>query len=565
MRLFAVAVVLGLAVTACHSKSATNEPISSSWSGPTLLSYVPAKTPYVLAVLQPPDAALRARLLGTYARGLREGLAKLDALRSDPHASQTPWMRAFDALEHELAGRDPTQWADALGIDPAGKFVLYGLGVWPVLRLHLTDAARLRTVVERVAAAAAPAVQHQVQAGHPYWTIPVKKGVVVGAVLDDHAVLAFVPAASLPAALPHLLGTQRPQASLRNAQTLPALMSRHRFGPFMVGFLDVRRLFDVIESGGPLHDAITTKLGASLPAACRPDVDRMVALAPRMVFGYDRLDEQGMSARLVLETAPWLTAELAKLRVDVPAAPTSGQALLSMGAAVDVDGLASWVKSAAARVRAHPLSCPQLQELNESIAKLAASFDQQQLPPSLQGLRGATLVIDDMTLIPPNGTGHLAVYGAHVDQLVQKVTALVPFLASLHIPPDGTPVPLPLARFGAPSLPPAHVAMRGDRLVLTLGPDSANRAANQLAAPAHGASPLVTFAFDPNRFADRFGSFLNDTASMRESTYSNIAMVLDVADDGLSVGLSGTWTTPAPAEAAPAQPATPATPAAIAH
>lgn len=458
-------------------------------------------------------------------------------------------MRAVLAFEHEVQGTDPTHWAETLGIDPSGRFVLYGYGVWPVMRIELTNPGRLRAVADRVATAAGPSVQRQALSGHTYWTVPLGKTAVVGAVLDHQAVLALVPSTSLPQVLPHLLDTQRPKASLRTSPVVPELMSRHRFGPMMIGYLDARKLVGVIESGGPLHDVLTAQLGAALTAPCRADVDRLVALAPRLAFGYERLDEQGMSARLVAETPPWLTAQLAKLQVAVPAVPTNGQPMLAVGAAVDVDALTAWLQGVVTNLHAHPFSCPALANLDKAFDDLGTSLAEPR-PPMLQGLHGFSLVLDDASIMPPSGTGHLVVFGAHVKDLVDKASKLVPFLGALNIPSDGTPVPLPIGKLGMPNLPPVHIALHGDRLVLAMGTDSATRASRQLAVAAQGHAPLATFAYAPKRFAERFGMLLHDTDAMRNSSFESIAMVVEVADDGLSVGLSGAW---APLPAAPAQ------------
>jgi hypothetical protein len=86
--------------------------------------------------------------------------------------------------------------------------------------------------------------------------------------------------------------------------------------------------------------------------------------------------------------------------------------------------------------------------------------------------------------------------------------------------------------------------MHPDRLVIAVGDASAQRVTDQLAAPAHGKSPLLTFAYDPKRLADRLGPVLHDAQDLGEGSFASIALVLDAAGDGLSLDVSGTWAPP---------------------
>ena len=58
-----------------------------------------------------------------------------------------PPLRAYFAMLDELEGKNIRQWGHALGFDPSGRFVLYGLSVWPVLRVAVVNETRLRQVI----------------------------------------------------------------------------------------------------------------------------------------------------------------------------------------------------------------------------------------------------------------------------------------------------------------------------------------------------------------------------------------------------------------------------------
>jgi hypothetical protein len=57
MRLLIVAAL----VAACSHPSSSTSPTSGSWKGPDMLAHVPADTPYVFALLEPPSDAVKAK------------------------------------------------------------------------------------------------------------------------------------------------------------------------------------------------------------------------------------------------------------------------------------------------------------------------------------------------------------------------------------------------------------------------------------------------------------------------------------------------------------------------
>jgi len=165
--------------------------------------------------------ALRRRMMHNLDAQLAESMKALDKL-SDEDGKDEPWMRAVRALVDELRGKGASAWYDQLGIDPHGRFVVYGMSLWPVMRIELNNPAKLRAVIARMLSAAGVQPQQRTLDGRTYWLAGDREVSFVAAVLDREAVAAVLPTAALDAALPQVLGIRPPERSLATTATVPS-------------------------------------------------------------------------------------------------------------------------------------------------------------------------------------------------------------------------------------------------------------------------------------------------------------------------------------------------------
>lgn len=545
---FSVVAVM-LVSLSCGGSPPPPRTLSSTWVAPSILGYVPADSPYLFASLEPVNENIRRQML----RGLDQWIAELwrlvDTMRSANRATLEPWMRAGLALADELRRKDVANWWRELGFAPSGRFVLYGLSVWPVFRVEVANPARLQGVIARVLSAAGTRPNQGTLDGHAYWIAGGAEFSLVAAVLEHEAVVAVVPTPALTAALPFVLGTRKPARSLGTGATVADLFARHRFMGFLLAYLDAANAVDIVtaqkpsELGAPLR-----ALTGPIPPACRADLDRLVAVAPRFVFGYRRFDESGFEGAAILETSPSLTSALQKLHAIVPGVmvPPAGRPLLALGAAIKTDELVSWLHGVATQLHDHPFACPWFATLNEAGDQLAQKLAAP-LPPMLRGLRGFSLVIDEATILPPSIEGHLLVASDHLADLVSLLSGTIPAIAGIPIPRDGRPVAIPTQQLGIP-LRSVHIAMTPDRLVVASGAESAQRTTDRLASPAPRRSPLFLIEFDAPRM-QKLAASMGESGIADLGYLGNVGMSLDVADDGLGFDVWGTWgETPARAQ-----------------
>lgn len=552
LRLCLVAVVAG-ALVSCGGGASQPATLSSRWSAPSILAEVPADAPYVVALLEPMNNAVRRRVLQNFDEQLAQWAKALDKLRDGGAGKLDPWMRGALAVVDQMRAKGTAAWFDELGIDPRGRSVIYGLSLWPVVRVELSDPAKLRAAITRaLTAAGLPTAPPRTLEGRSYWLSTIGDLSLVAGVFDREAVVALLPTAVVDAALPQVLGTRPPERSLAAIATVPDLLSRHRFLGVFLGYLDAHRIIDVLAGPQPhpLDIPIRAVTGPVSPA-CRADLDRVAAAIPRLVFGYHRLDDTGVDASMVLETPPSTVAALRKLHAVVPevTARPAGHPLLAMAAALDPDQLIAWLQDEARQIHDRPFRCPWFTDWNAAAAEISAKLATP-LPPTWRGVRGFSVTVEDASILPPSVTGHLLVAGDRVADLVQSLAGQFPVFAGIPLARNGQPNALPTRKFQIPF--PAHFALTTDRLVIASGDSSERRVTEHLRTPAPKSSPLFTMAFDVPRL-QRILALLGQESVSNLGSLHDVGVVLDLDDTGISLDVFGTW----PPEARRAQIAAP--------
>ncbi len=535
------ALVVGLVfVFACSggSKQSPQSAISQTWTAPSMLAKVPADAPYLVAMIDPLPRLVREQMFEELDEKFEEQRARL----LDPTLDRSTLDendRALLAVFEELEGRDRTHWGRELGFDESGRFVLYGLSVWPVLRIAVANENRLRQVIANVIRKAGiPYTQHTLQ-GRTYWMGGDGKLALIISVGDGDVVAAVLPVPAIPQYLPIVLGLQKPPRTLNDDNKLAALIARYHFMSSMVGYLDTKIVADIIgqraattntELDRPLREA----MGPVHPT-CKDDLARLAAFAPRLAVGYRRLDAKGMQGAFVLELPPDVAASLQRLRVAVPELERGlgARAMMKFGVGARLDELWPLLKQLTEHIAAEPFKCTWFTELNSAAAELSTALDRP-VPAPLLGFRGVSFVVDDMRKEPLDMRGHAIMVGDHASDIMSQLIKLAG--AGTTITPDGRPVQLPLATLGVPATMLGYAATRIDRAAIALGPNSANDVVEALNAPLPATSPLFSMTFDMQRMLDAKILEPKDANGIRD-----VSLQLEVAPEGLLLEMYGTF------------------------
>lgn len=533
-----VVVVLVL-LAACGGGSKhppASAPLSASWTAPSMLVRVPAESPYLMAMIDPMPESQKRQMFAALDEKLARALALYETVRTNDRSKLPAEQRVAFAFFDELHGKSLEHWGRDLGFDSSSRFVFYGLSVWPVVRVAVANETRVREVITKMLAAGAAPVNERVLRGKRYWQFGDAKFSAIASIAGGEAIFAVLPTPAIAQYLPVVLGLERPPHTLAEGRQLADITERYHFMPSMVGYVDTRRVADILTQRAPsagteLDKPLAAGVG-TIEQSCRDDVDRLVASVPRMVFGYHELDTRRMHGSLVLELAPDLTASLERLRTAVPELPVGSSApgVVGFGIGLRLGELLALLDKLTRHIHDSPFACSWFKGLNGAAAELAHSLDRP-LPPVLLGFRGLSIVIDDLKKGPAfDITGHAVLVGDHANDLLGILLKLVPGMAGIVVPPDGRPVQLPLAGLGvAPGLN-AYAATHVDRAAIAVGASSPVDVVHALALPPPARSPLMSFSFDAQRMVQLGWLKPEDAGTMRAVT-----LQLDVLPSGLSL------------------------------
>ncbi len=525
MRAAIVATVLLASGVAC-GRGPVPAPTAERWAA---LSYVPADTPYLVVNLEPASAAVRSKLLGGIDREFEQVTKELAPWIED---SSSPGAKALASLLTELRAQPFVEWMNASGIASGGRFVIYGLSLWPVVRVEIDRAEATEALISRTLRAAELPSAPLPRGRWRIWSVDLGEAGLAIALGQRELVLAVMPRPQLARAWPALLGERRVAPSFAERDSLSELRTRYRFLPSMAGFVDTRKVIAALSGRA---DGMNAELAPAplLEQECASDAARLAELMPRLAFGYERMDQVSFRGAVVIELPAWASAALERLRTRVPGItwPITGKPLLALGLAVDLPRLAELMNLLGQALERVPFRCPALANLNDA----PRALDLRSVPPLVAQARGLELVLDEYVQDPPSASGHLAMESAQMSSLPSVLAQLSLFPAvQLH---QDQPFELPLGDLAPSWLPSARGLWGAQRLVLTVGKDSARRAHDLYRAPTPERSPLFVVAYDVQRLA----AVAPSMDSLTGRPYREVALAIDVSEHGLRIDVAGNW------------------------
>lgn len=508
------------------------------------LTFVPADSPYVFANIGGLPQAFTDKLgkaLDPLFKKFDEELASEKAKLGDG-----PDDRVAKALLEEIQGNLSREGLARLGFDPEFRFVIYGLGLLPVVRIDLKDADALRAAITRVETKSGVKAPTAKAGDLDYWRIQEDGMTVVIAITGKQLVVGVTPDATADKAVPFILGQQLPEANA--AAAMAAVAGRNGYqGTY--GYIDstiiaATLMGDAKGLAGEVFTALSHGEMAELPGTCKAEITGMVGNFPRLSFGYTELSGEKMSARYVLEMSAALAQELKGLTTNVPGLGQDDGALMAFGAGINVQKTLDFAKAKVAALKAAPYTCPLLADFNSSMAELDQGL-QAPMPPFVTGVRGFNVVIKDGK-IGPNGPtavrGTLLISADKANELFEMAKGMAPPLASLQVPADGTPTALPPGLV-PPVVDAPFIAVNTNGIALSVGVGEEKNLTGLLGAPSAGGGPVVAFTYDIKRFlgmmGDQMGAGMGAEEKMVFDALTGILgttrYVLDFQDAGVVV------------------------------
>lgn len=544
LRALSSAVLAGaLAAGGCTpSPQAAAEAAVSDPAVQDLLRLVPADTPYAWVGMAGSSRPFAEKLVKRAEPLLKEAEAALSQALAQDH-SDRPEARVVRALAAELQGKLSIAGLESLGLEFDTRFVVYGLGLLPAMRLRMRDASALKATIDRVQQASGvqfPVANHN---GQDYWFTTDHKGTFVVAFVGNDLVAGVAATAHKDRMLSLLFGQERPAASLADTTVLKDVAAAHGLGKFSAGFVDVRALTDALvgaSSGLNAETAAVVLSGAKPPAECVDEIRGLAGLMPRVVFGTTRIDDTGVETRFAVELRPDLAGGVAAVRTSVPGldAATAKEVMFGMGSGMDVGKAIELAKVQAMAVQAAPYKCPDLKFLNDAARDIVLGVSN--VPAPVRQYKGFAFALEHANFagfIPTDVKGYVTVGVDDPLAMLKTLKGLAP--SELAFIPDlqqeGVGERLNLAALPVPLPIPFEMFLAGRRdagLALAVGADAQKRSSDLL-IPGGEARPLFVFHMNIGRAMKLLPAGANVTNPALLDLLGSQGYVIDAGEGGL--------------------------------
>ncbi|MFL0804137.1 MAG: hypothetical protein K6L81_10470 [Agarilytica sp.] len=490
----------------------------------SLLAYIPADTVYYLGGQTTEEIAdfFKNFPLSTSTPSQK---AQMLSLVENWDAESSPKQKFFKALATKIVNIENNtvnQMATHLGISQTGPFALYSHGIAPVARIKITSPNALTTLVDEAVAESGWQFQEELINENTIrlWELtPPGEDVTVYFVMSTNsntATFTFISSVDDDATKWERLGLTKPLHSLETSQEVANIETTYGFNHSFTGFIHFERLTQAFlnpqtNSFGKqlqqyLPEKDKVKMNESLTQACQHDYATLAAGMPRFVLGYEKLAIQNDRADMALNSIfevknASINQELIKLRGHIPShALTAEDKIVYLGMGISLDHLTPVLTNLWTQFVNAPFTCDKLVQAQDQARKGNPSM-LAMFMGMVQGIEGFGLSIydvswDETTPFVPQNISALASISAKNPQTLAGMSSMLPMLAGIQIPADGSPVDIPL-----PMVPPnisVKAAIKGQQLVVYSG-DELEETLTTLAQEDLAPNGVYSFGLDYRR------------------------------------------------------------------
>lgn len=456
------------------------------------LAFVPADTPYVYANLEPTPKAVTEQ----WSKHMQEYLpialsmygTMLDDASKKADAKTASLVKVARVLLGEVKSHDNWDKLRTIGLKPDARIAFYGVGMVPVLRVELGDAAAFKAEIAHVEQLSGEKLPVAKTGAQEYWQLVFGNVTFMLAIEDSQLVATIAPIDASDNLKQTLLGMIRPTQSMAAAGTLQALAKQYGYSPYGEGFFDFTRIAQRL-SNAPTGTDLEIAKSLGLPtsgsdAACKGDYLRLAQKFPRLAFGAVELSEKRMQIGMQLETDADLAKQLMVALTAAPGTGASGEGIVDFSVSLPLLKLKEFWLAQADAVVAHPFSCPSFADLNQGFVQMKSKLDVT-IPPPVSDLMGFRVVLDKLTYrsgAMPIATGRALFASNNPAAAVAMAQLTLPPLKGLKLTADSKPVALPSGLVPT-ALPPLFAAMSDKALAIGVGSEEAAALTKFLATP----------------------------------------------------------------------------------
>ena len=493
----------------------------------SILQYVPADTPYVLASVEPlPDSVMDKlepkidKVLASYENLLQEAIKAIEA-EAEAQLDDEQEAAKLSAVFGELSSLMSVEGMRNAGFDRNSTAALYGVGLLPVLRITVTDGALFDAALSRIEDRANEKMSVAKIDGSAFRYAEADDLKVIVATFKTQVVITVVPADFDDAQISQVLGLKVPANNIAEAGTLAKIAKEYNYTSNYVGLIDIQKIVNTFAGqASSLDAALLALMDDDAPEwsdVCKAELRELGGVAPRMVMGYRSVDEDGAVTHAALEMRDDLAQGLATLPAAVPGLGGDQGGLMSFGMSLDVQAARDYYEDRLDAIEADPWECPEFAEMQMGLAAGRQAL-QQPVPPMVYDFKGFLAVINNLegldlaTSMPPTSIdGRMLLSMDNAPALLAMGAMMSPELAGMNIEPNGEPVPFDMPQMAAIASS-VFVALQDDGLALSFGDGMEDGLKGMLNADAEATGTFLSFSMD----AGRYYSFIGEAMMLAE-------------------------------------------------
>lgn len=390
-----------------------------------------------------------------------------------PAAATAPAERFFRELMMEMLQNAESDKLANIGLSRNSRTMIYGLGLTPVMRIEIDNPDAVMAMLRRVEQRTGFKLNFQNCDGRSCLVVTDDSGQfgVALVIHKEHLAASLFQKAYRDKVLQHLAGSKMPEKSYTEAQ-FRQFVESNGYSGYGAGFFRLQQGVDNLENVAVAALKQQGEEGKSAQIEKCFQVARAVtAHAPEMIIGVKSIEGRTINMEAVLKTTP----EVAKMLMAIPAPinglEVSSNPMVDFGFSANVPKLRDSLLAFMAFLgkSGEQAGC-------EAIRKQA--MDQASMGVAMAMGMGITQVktlyfaVDELTLgkqgQPQKAEARFSLVADDPMGLVRMLSMFAPPLASLQIPDDGKPVPLPEGLL-PPGSPPVKISLKERRLTVVSG------------------------------------------------------------------------------------------------
>lgn len=522
-----LAAMLSLTLASCGNDGDITTAVNSD---NVLLAYIPEDTPYLAGNLEPIPAEVIEAMFMRLQPALDAVQAELAESRADLARSADSDDTSRDialAVLDELDGKLNPEGLTSLGFSMEPRQAIYGMGMFPVVRISLGNAQALRDTLARIESSSGvefPEKEHQ---GQSYWKLaddhPDSHGDFGGGIYlaiieqggDAHLAFSIFPTEAEGELLPAFLGQVMPENETASKR-LAKINQQYGYTPYGTGLIEFQRAFDQFVDPDSLLRRSINQDGShdfpNLDEVCQAEISALIARAPRMVAGATEMTPSAMGGQYRLELADDLASDLAALVSSVPSAPMGSERLLEFAMGIRIGAARDFLITKTTELSQKPFECEALQNINVKASEALTKLNTYPLPPLVNNLLGIRASLSQM---PENqhdiatARGTIALHVDKPEMVVGMATMLLPQMEEITIEKGGPPVELPQSMIPVPGVV-AYAAMSDSALGIALGQDESTRLSDYLDARPGNTGSFFSVNYDMATYMDQMDALTDD-------------------------------------------------------